>query len=88
MKELLLQLAGYHLWANEVVLQLITQLPEDKEKERLHGMTFWPRTGNCFPILNTTLVLDLAIDLVLFWTALSIQGLKVCPILLICSWYS
>ena len=35
MKELLLQLAGYHLWANEVLLQLITQLPEDKHHREI-----------------------------------------------------
>jgi uncharacterized damage-inducible protein DinB len=35
MKELLVQLASYHLWANELLLETILQLPAEKQNESL-----------------------------------------------------
>jgi uncharacterized damage-inducible protein DinB len=37
MKELLVQFAAYHLWANEQLLHSILQLPETKQQETLPG---------------------------------------------------
>jgi uncharacterized damage-inducible protein DinB len=33
MKELLLQLAGYHYWANQQLTDVIQQLPEEKKSQ-------------------------------------------------------
>ena len=33
MKELLLQLSGYHTWANQQLIDLIQQLPEEKQTQ-------------------------------------------------------
>jgi uncharacterized damage-inducible protein DinB len=35
MKELLLQLAGYHVWANELLFHAIAQLPADKHRQEI-----------------------------------------------------
>jgi uncharacterized damage-inducible protein DinB len=35
MKELLTQLSAYNIWANQLLLQLIYQLPEEKQKEEM-----------------------------------------------------
>jgi uncharacterized damage-inducible protein DinB len=47
MKELLLQLAGYHVWANEVLLQVIAQLPEEKHRREI---------ASSFPSLYKTIL--------------------------------
>ena len=35
MKEILLQLAAYHIWANQLLLDVINQLPEEKQKQEV-----------------------------------------------------
>jgi uncharacterized damage-inducible protein DinB len=47
MKELLLQLASYHLWANELLFDAILQLPGEKHTEPVPGS---------FPSLHKTLL--------------------------------
>lgn len=35
MKEILIQLSSYHFWANSLLLDLINQLPEEKQKQEV-----------------------------------------------------
>jgi uncharacterized damage-inducible protein DinB len=35
MKEILIQLSAYHVWANQLLLDAINQLPEEKQKQKV-----------------------------------------------------
>lgn len=37
MKEILSQLSAYNIWANQLLLETISQLPEEKQKQELHS---------------------------------------------------
>lgn len=37
MKEILLQLSAYNMWANQLLLDAINQLPEEKQKQEVPG---------------------------------------------------
>lgn len=63
MKEMLLQLAAYHLWANQQLLDLIAQLPEEAQNKELTGS---------FPSLRKT-VLHLWDAESIWWQRLKLQ---------------
>ena len=69
MKELLLQFAAYHIWANELLLQTILQLPGEKQQETI---------PSSFPSLYKT-VLHMWDAESIWWQRLKLQERVVRP---------